>query len=168
MDWIGIRKKVTGFVSKYRYVLLVLLIGLAFMLIPSGESRKNEEPEAVQTVTQKKTDIAEELTNILTQIEGAGKVKVMLTVEAGETTIFHQDEDITGGESSSIHRETVIITDSNRGQSALIEQVNPPKYLGAVIVCEGAERAAVRLNIIEAVSKVTGLGADRISVLKMK
>ena len=168
MDWIGIRKKVTGFVSKYRYVLLVLLIGLAFMLIPSGESRKNEEPEAVQTVTQKKTDIAEELTNILTQIEGAGKVKVMLTVEAGETTIFHQDEDITGGESSSIHRETVIITDSNRGQSALIEQVNPPKSLGAVIVCEGAERAAVRLNIIEAVSKVTGLGADRISVLKMK
>lgn len=35
------------------------------------------------------------------------------------------------------------------------------------MVCQGADNAAVRLAIVEAVSKVTGLGANRISVLKM-
>ena len=168
MDWIGIRRKVTGFLGKYRYVLLVLLIGLAFMLIPSRTAGDEEEPLQVQAETQARTDITEELTEILCQIEGAGRVKVMLTAATGETTVYQQDEDITSGENGSIRRETVIITDSDRGQSGLVQQVNPPEYLGAIIVCEGADRAAVRLSIIEAVSKVTGLGTDRISVLKMK
>ena len=122
----------------------------------------------MQAETQARTDITEELTEILCQIEGAGRVKVMLTAATGETTVYQQDEDITSGENGSIRRETVIITDSDRGQSGLVQQVNPPEYLGAIIVCEGADRAAVRLSIIEAVSKVTGLGTDRISVLKMK
>ena len=43
-----------------------------------------------------------------------------------------------------------------------------PVYQGAVVVCEGAERAAVRLAIVEAVSSLTGLGSDKISVIKMK
>lgn len=168
MDWIGIRKKVTEFVSKYRYVLLVLLIGLVFMLIPGRGTEEDAEPNQIQSTVQPQTDMTQELTDLLSQLKGAGKVKVMLTIAAGETTVYKQDEDITSGENGSIHRDTVIITDSDRGQNGLIEQVNPPRYLGAVIICEGADLAAVRLSIIEAVSKVTGLGTDRISVLKMK
>jgi len=38
---------------------------------------------------------------------------------------------------------------------------------GAVIVCEGAEKARVKLDILQAVASYTGLGADRITVLKM-
>ena len=62
----------------------------------------------------------------------------------------------------------MIITDSDRKEEGLITQVDPPVYQGAIIVCQGADRGAVRLAIVEAVSRVTGLGADRISVLKMK
>jgi len=40
--------------------------------------------------------------------------------------------------------------------------------MGAVIVCQGADDPQVRLSIVDAVSKVTGLGSDKISVLKMK
>jgi stage III sporulation protein AG len=64
--------------------------------------------------------------------------------------------------------DTVIITDSSRNESGLIRQVNPPVYLGAIVLCQGGDRPSVRLAIVDAVSKVTGLGADRISVLKMK
>jgi stage III sporulation protein AG len=64
--------------------------------------------------------------------------------------------------------ETVIITDAQRAQQGLVKQVNPPVYLGAVVVCQGADRASVRLAIVEAVANATGLGADKISVLKMK
>jgi len=38
---------------------------------------------------------------------------------------------------------------------------------GVVIVCEGANDARVRLDIIRAVSAYTGFGTDRITVLQM-
>lgn len=38
---------------------------------------------------------------------------------------------------------------------------------GVVVVCEGAENAKVRLDIIRAVGSYTGFGSDRITVLKM-
>lgn len=39
---------------------------------------------------------------------------------------------------------------------------------GVVVVCEGAESAAVRLSVVRAVSGYTGLRSDRIEVLKMQ
>lgn len=39
---------------------------------------------------------------------------------------------------------------------------------GAAIVCEGADDAKVRLAIVEAVKAYTGLGSDKITVLKME
>ena len=38
---------------------------------------------------------------------------------------------------------------------------------GAVVVCSGAKNAAVRLEVIQAVSTYTGFGSDRIIVLQM-
>jgi len=171
MDWITFRKRTEDFIRKYRYALLVLLIGLALMLIPEKITKQEKIPEqsSAQKADNQQTNVMQELTAVLSQIEGVGKVKVMLSISAGENTIYQQDEEIVTGEAdSTVNRETVILTDGSRGQSALIQQVIPPKYLGAIIVCEGADRSAVRLNVIEAVSNVTGLGTDRISVLKMK
>ena len=39
---------------------------------------------------------------------------------------------------------------------------------GAVVVCEGAEEARVKLCVTNAVSAYTGLSSDKISVIKMK
>lgn len=38
---------------------------------------------------------------------------------------------------------------------------------GVVVVCRGAENAAVRLDIIRAISAYTGFGSDRITILKL-
>lgn len=38
---------------------------------------------------------------------------------------------------------------------------------GVVIVCEGADRAAVRLEIMRAVESYTGMSSDKITILKM-
>jgi hypothetical protein len=40
--------------------------------------------------------------------------------------------------------------------------------MGAVIVCQGADKPVVRLAIVEAVADATGLSTDTITVLKMK
>lgn len=167
MDWVTVKSKIGDIVGKYRYVLLILVIGVALMLIPG----KSEQPANTELATQpqaEQSDITQQLQQILTKIDGAGRVEVMLTVASGEQTVYQYDDDFSGGETGSTRRDTVIVTDANRGQSGLIQQINPPVYQGAIVVCQGADSASVRLNIIEAVSKVTGLGTDRISVLKMK
>lgn len=153
-------RKFTAFLSKYRYAFLVLLVGVALMLLPTGNDPGPQEQKKMEPVS-KGQDLSYELAQILSMIQGVGKVQVMVTVEEGEMTVYQLDEGASG-------KDTVIITDSDRNQSGLIQQVLPQKYRGAVVVCQGADSAAVRLSVIEAVAKVTGLGTDRITVLKMK
>ena len=159
-------QKIVSAASKYRYVILILVIGLVLMMIPFGKEAEHEIQTPV--TKQEETDLSEQLTQILSQIQGAGKVSVMLTVKTGQNTVYQSNEDITSGDNGSIRQDTVIVTDENRVESGLIQRVIAPEYRGAIIVCEGADKPEVRLHIIEAVASVTGLGTDKISVLKMK
>ena len=163
MDMKATIEKLTGWGKKYRYPLLVLVVGLALLLIPTGKKEGSSSPIPTQAVQS--IDMTTELTAILSQIQGVGKVQVLLTVATGAHTIYHSDENSTD---TSVRLETVIITDSQRNEQALVSQVVPPTYRGAIIVCQGADSPAVKLAIVEAVSRATGLGADSISVLKMK
>lgn len=165
MDRINFGEKWKDALKKYRFVILVILAGLLLMAIP--EKKKNEDIPA-ETITPV-LSTEEELEEILSHIYGAGEVKVLLTVAAGEETLYQSDEENNiNGQSQTIRKDTVVITGADRAQQGLVRQVNPAEYLGAVIVCDGADRAEVRLAIVDAVSKATGLGADKISVLKMK
>lgn len=160
-------KKTPEWLKKYRYPILVLAIGLVLMTIP-GKTEKNDESPA--DVTQAESvSLCQQLTVVLGRIQGVGKVEVLLTVKVGETTVYQTDEDIATTESgSTIRKETVIISGTDRVQQPLVSQIICPEYLGAVIVCQGADSVQVRLAVVDAVSKATGLGADKITVLKMK
>ena len=160
-------KALPKLISKYRYPIVILIIGLVLLLLP-GRQGETESP-INQTVVQQQPDLTQQLTQTLSQISGVGRVKVMLTIAEGEKTIYQYDEDLSKGEnSSSVRQETIIVTDANRNQQALIHQILAPKYLGAVIVCQGGDDPSVKWAVVEAVSKATGLGANQISVLKMK
>ena len=163
MDRLNLGKKAVELFKKFRYAILVLFLGLALMLIPTGISNMEEVPSATQPQTT--VDMSQQLEEILSQILGAGEVKVLLSVSAGQKIIYQRDTDISGEKSKA---DTVIITDGDRVESGLVQQVIPQTYLGAIVVCRGADDPQVKLAIVEAVSRVTGLGADRISVLKMK
>lgn len=170
MDITMIRQKLTVWGKKYRYVAIVLVVGIVLMLLPTGKKSDNDVTpmEAVQEKMQLEIT-AEQLEGVLSQIKGAGKVEVLLTCASGERTVFHTNERSSSSESSQTKEyETVLITDGNRTEDALVTQIMAPEYLGAVIVCQGAADPSVRLAISEAVSKATGLGTDRISVLMMK
>ena len=168
MDIVKLKNQAQKLVGKYKYPLLILLLGLALMLIPGSLGGEEATVPDVREEAPAQADMNAELAEILSQISGAGKVKVMLTVASGEKVIYQEDVDIAAGENGSQRHDTVIVTDSDRNQTGLVTRVDPPVYLGAIIVCQGADKASVRLAIVEAVCKVTGLGADRISVLKMK
>lgn len=159
MDLTSLRGKGVEIFKKYRYFVLILLIGIGFMLIPGNSKSTPIQPSASQTSGWE--DQTEALTQILSQIKGAGKVRLMLTLASGEETVYQTN-------SNADRQDTVTITDSDRAQQGLIQTVLAPKYRGAVVVCQGADDVAVRLAIVEAVSSATGLGASHISVLKMK
>ena len=164
MDWVTLRSRGKELVRKYRYVLLVVLAGLFLMALPDGKNAK-AAPEPAAAETEARQDLQTELEEILSQIQGAGRVRVLLTQREGERTVYQTDEDST---SSGIRSDTVLLNGSDRSQTGLVQQVNPPTYLGAVIVCQGADSASVRLAIVSAVGSVTGLSTDKITVLKMK
>lgn len=160
-------EKVGAFLKKYKYVAMVLLVGLGFMLIPETENR--EKVPISTTVVKEEISFEDKLADILSQIHGAGKVQVMLTISEGEEIVFQTDEDFSSsGDTSSRNTDTVTVTDTDKSQGGLIRQVNPPIYRGAIIVCQGADNPIVKLAVTEAVARITGIGTNCISVLKMK
>ncbi len=159
---------ILSFSKKYRYVILILLIGIAFMLIPTVNTHK---PVTVGVMQESKTQesISEELEEILSCVDGAGKAKVLISYSHGEEIFYQTDQEHSASDTQESEKyKTVIITSNDKTQSGLISRVDPAKYLGVIVLCQGAEQPSVRLAVMDAVSKVTGLGTDRISVLKMK
>ncbi len=153
--------------KRYKYAGIILLVGLALMLLPSFGTK---EKAAVSPVTAKEeVPLSEQLAQILCNVQGAGKVEVMLNFGQGAKTIYQMDLDESETENGHTNKaQTITLTDAQRNQYGLVQQVNPPVYLGAVVVCQGADNPSVKLSIVEAVSKITGLNANQICVLKMK
>lgn len=174
MDIRPLQEKVKSFLKKYRYVALVFAIGLILMAIPLRSQKKEPvqtDPKTETSVTEVKseTGVEQKLEKILSRINGAGEVHVLLTAMSGEETVYQENADIQKqSDSSSSRTETVLITDTQHAQDGLIRQVNPPQYRGAIVVCRGADDPSVKLAIVDAVSKVTDLPTNCISVLKSK
>ncbi|MBO5867756.1 MAG: hypothetical protein J6Q54_02470 [Oscillospiraceae bacterium] len=167
MEFSKLKEKVNALFRKYKYPLIVLLLGLIFILIPSNKETQLSVTEVTQ-VYPEETSFEHELADILSKVKGAGRVEVMLTVSKGEEVLYQTDNNITSGaESSGTKTSTVIVSDSNRAESGLVRQVNPAVYYGAIILCQGADDPAVKLALTEAVSRITGIGTNCISVLKM-
>ncbi len=169
MDLASIKNKSIEFIRKYRYAMLVLLLGIVLMNLPQGEKKESCQKPENPTETISEETLEHQLEKILSKIDGAGSVQVLLTVGEGETTFYQENSEMSASEnSSSNHQTTVTITGGDREETGLVRQIIPETYRGAVIVCQGAQKPSVKLAITEAVSKVTGLSTDHICVIKMK
>lgn len=166
MDRTAPKQRINALFSKYKYPVLVVLVGLGLMLLPKEAASSSME---VQPPTEPVQSLEERLEQILSQIDGAGQVRVLLTEEAGRENVYQTDSQSDADESGTRRTDdTVLVEDSNRNEVGLIRQTLGPEYRGAVVLCQGASQPGVRLAIVEAVRCVTGLGADRISVQTMK
>lgn len=167
MEWDSVKRKVNALFKKYKYAFLILLVGLVLMAIPSG--RKEKEEVYTETKVETVPSVEERIESILSKIDGAGDVEVLLSQAKGERILYQTDMDESVSENGTTNRvSTVLVTDTQRNENGLIVQVEPPVYLGAIVVSKGADNPSVKLAIVEAVSKITGLGANQITVLKMK
>ena len=155
-------RKLSAFAAKYKYVLIILLAGLVLLLLPTGSKAKAKTTQVstVSEQTQTQAIQAEEqrLTQLLQQINGAGQVQVLLSYRCSAERELATDD----------AGEPTIISAGGGAQEAVELRTVSPQYLGAVVVCDGADSASVRLAIIQAVSSLTGLGSNKIAVVKMK
>lgn len=161
MDWIAWRDTVGSDFKKYRWVVLIVLIGIFLMAFPG----KQENIPTEESDTQQTPSLQETLSTILSKVDGAGKVEVLLTQSAGEKICYQMDEDRSD---TTLRKETVLVSNSSREEEGLVQQILPPTYQGAIILCQGADNAKIRLSMTEAVMRVTGLTSDRITVLTRK
>lgn len=165
MELPKLKEKFQYIIQKYKFILLILCVGVILILLPN----KNEKAGYEQT-SAGGSDVShisqDNLADILERISGVGHVEVMLSIETSEQMEYQVNKDSTAISDGRL--TTVTVTDSQRNESGLITQRNAPTYRGAIIVCDGADNPIVQLSVVEAVSNITGLRADQISVLKMK
>ncbi|MCL2401112.1 MAG: stage III sporulation protein AG [Oscillospiraceae bacterium] len=172
--------KITDLLSKNKYVLIVVLAGVFLLLLPLGGGSGGEAPlpETRQTnAVVSEFSLYEQERRIayaLSQIDGAGEVTVVLTLRSSGQRVLAQDIRSTGrssggdAENTELTESTVIISAGSQQQSPVALKYIYPEYLGALIVAEGADNATVRLELMNAVASLTGLGTDRITVTRMR
>ena len=165
-EWV---KRGIAALGKYKYVLLVALVGAALLVWPAGgpeaETRTETEREDLFQVDQ----MERKLEKALSQVEGVGEVTVVLTLQGGPRQVLAQDGNATE-ESGRTSRETstILLSKGSGQQEPAVLQELGPVYQGALVVCTGGEEPQVKLALYEAVSALTGLRADKISICKGK
>jgi len=177
MKWNGITesfgKKLTAALDKYKYMLLVILIGMLLLLLPvfspgdSGQTAGQTEDQAHNSFDLEAME--QKLEEALSQINGAGKVTVVLTVKTGARQVLAENAEnsMKDGDTEQSN-STVIVSKGSGYQDVVSVQEVYPQYQGALVVCAGGGDPAVKLKLVEAVSALTGLSSNKISICKGK
>ncbi len=162
----GSLRVLPALLEKYKFVLLVLLVGVVLLLLPTGSSSESGETQSGgQTLSFSLEEEEDKLQRVLEKIEGAGKLELVLTLKTGAEQVYARNESTGTQETDS----TLALSAAGSGQEETVPvKTIYPIYQGALVVCEGGDNPTVRLRITEAVSALTGLGADKIAISKMK
>ncbi len=168
MKWSAGKINLAELWKKYKFVTLILLLGIALMLLPTRSDNAESEPQQLSHMERFSLEETEErMEEILGRIDGAGKLQVMLTLKSGSQLYLAEDtEESVDSEEKSRQQETVTLNRGSGYEDVVITQQMYPVYQGAVVVCQGGDKAAVRLAVTEAVAALTGLSSDKISVVK--
>ena len=156
--------------DKYKFVALVALAGAVLLLWPGGDG-KTAERASPQAAALVEAELQQEMEDILGRIQGVGEVQVLLTVESDGERQLAQDSELSysgstaAPEDYSRSSQTVLVDDGS-AEAPVVTRTVYPTYRGALVVCQGGDRADVKLAVTEAVAALTGLSADRITVAK--
>ena len=180
MNIAEIKERVTASIGKYKYLLLVVAAGIILILLPTSGKADEEEKRIGSDIFSSFSIEREEkrLEEILGEMENVGKVRVMLTVKESIETVYAEERSgsvrrkADAGEMSSYDQDQsskpVLVSEGAGVQNALTAKYIYPCYQGITVVCEGGNLASVKYNVTESLSALIGVGADKITIVKMK
>lgn len=169
----------------YTLLSLGVICALVLIIIPNANSEgKNNEENSVKTNPKEELENIEndnleaKLKNILTQIEGAGDVDVMITFESSEeiqpafntntTTEQTKEVDSKGGERSvttSSENKTIITSNSNQ---PLVLKTNEAKIKGVIVTAQGANDPAIKETLYSAVQTALQISGHQVEIYSKK
>lgn len=177
-------KKMHGLSAKkktqYLAVLLVVAIILAiyFSSLDTGGAKKTDDKaEAgapVETISSD-TEMEDRLKRVLSKVDGVGDVDVIINYEstAERVPAFSEDRQVSKSDSQDTSSETtseksdIATVQGNGASEALIVKENQPEVRGVIVVAQGAEDISVRMNLLNAVTTLLNVSADKVEILKM-
>ena len=171
-----IAEKLRSLLDKKGKVTLVTLLGCAGLLLIMLSSVMPEERHEPQPPAETETADAEDyrdsaekrLESFLRGVEGAGQVKVCLTVGSGERTVYASEDKSSRSADRTEEESKYVIIGGNSDRSALVEKTELPEITGAAVLCTGGASPVVQERIYKAVSPILGLPSSRIYVTEMK
>ena len=124
--------------------------------------------------------LEKKLENILGKMEGAGKVKVMITLSDSGEKLVEKDEnnkkssvtetDSDGGNRKTTEQQTentTVYVENGNGSYPYVGKEVMPTIEGVVVVCEGGGNSKVVSDISDTVMALFKVEAHKIKVVKM-
>jgi stage III sporulation protein AG len=117
--------------------------------------------------------------NILTQMQGVGKVSIAITyasskeivpaedVKQNESNTNERDNEGGARNTTQIDTDSKIIIGQQESAAPVILKTLPPEIRGVVVVADGAKNENVKVNIAKAVSTALGISLSKIQVFPM-
>ena len=153
-------------------ILLALLLGI--LLLAAGRSFSGSEgktasppqPAAKETAGR---ETERRMAEILSKVEGAGQVDVMLTYrQTEEKNIAHNETREESGETLRTEYTAILLEDGDGATEPLILTEISPVVEGVVIAAQGADSPAVAASLIQAAQALLDVPAHKVADLKMK
>lgn len=158
------------------YLCLLGAIGLLLVFLSDGvfdfSSRKTDNKRIDPMLSSEQEIMLEKrLEAILSQIDGAGKTRVMLTFEGSEQ-FFYLTDTVERFSKNEQETETetekkIAIAEKNSQEEPVLYQIQESEIRGVTVVCEGGNNAEVREKIISAVCAVLRVPSHCVCVAKM-
>lgn len=160
-------------------IVLLIIVGIVAIVLFFGFN-SNKANSTSNTVSSTNSYIStmdycqiieNKLIEVLSKVDGAGAVSVMVTVDGSPELIYANEQDKTtssnsSGTTSSSTYSSPIIIDANGSSSALVMTEVLPAVKGVIVVSSGAGNVATRLNLLNAVSTLLDISIEQVTVLK--
>ncbi len=166
MDVTKLNSQMSKFLKKYannKSLYIIIIIGVVFMLIAGGEQKDDYKLQTFGTYSDE-----ERLSAILEEIEGAGRVSVMITYYGStryDIAFEEKESSASSGDEISQSHENSVIT---KNGEPLVRGEEYPEVRGALVTATGAGDVKVKKAITDAVSATLGIAQYRVCVLEGK
>lgn len=167
--------------------LVLFIIVIIVMNVLNDENKESlKETSQVTAVNkilseEKEQSLEDKLESILSYIDGAGKVEVLITYQTGtkqipmynvkQNTTVTQEADKSGGTrktEETNQEQTIIFEENGNEKNPVITQMINPEIVGILVVAEGAGNLQVKENLMKAVEAALNIPSHRIQVFARK
>lgn len=150
--------------KKTALIIFAAVLGMLLILL----SGTTDENSAEKVKDEEKIEIEqceEKLQKLLSSVEGAGRVKVMITYETSDENVFAYNKDESYRENEQKFSSDYILVKNDGNETGLKLKTVYPEVKGVAVVCDGANNPVTKEQIISVISALFDISTKNISVV---